>query len=287
MGRSPGPDSSLASAPIGWGWGLAWWSGLLFAFAPSLQAGFAPLAAQPWTRGTLIFPLLVLLAARAEPRPARSRLGGLLVVAGIGIQLLAIGGGVVRAGRLGFVVAAIGLCRGAGWCSWPVALLLGFLLPLPHAVVELGSPGLEGAFAAAAAALARGVGLDVVPGRGLLQSGDATLRLADHDGGLALLFLLAGLAWFVELRAPSASTSQRLRRFVLWLLAAVALQLALVSAAALVLGSQAPDAAAHGRAILDHLPWLLTWTFGIVLAWKAHSTRTSRRPLSIAEGDTA
>jgi hypothetical protein len=168
-----------------------------------------------------------------------------------------------------------------------VALLLGFLLPLPHAVVELGSPGLEGAFAAAAAALARGVGLDVVPGRGLLQSGDATLRLADHDGGLALLFLLAGLAWFVELRAPSATPSQRLRRFVLWLLAAVALQLALVSAAALVLGSHVPDAASTGRAILDHLPWLLTWTFGIVLAWKAHSTRTSRRPLSIAEGDTA
>lgn len=283
MTRPAARTSSLAPAPVGWGWGLIGACALLFAFAPSLQAGFAPLATQPWTRGALVFPLLVLLAARGEPLPARSRLeGGLLVVAGIGIQLIAIGGGVVRAGRVGFVLAAIGLCRGAGWCSLPVALLLGFLLPLPHVVVELGSPGLEGTFAAGAAALARGVGLDVRAGRGVLESGGSTLRLADHDGGLALLFLLAGLAWFVELRAPSRS--RFLERVLVCLVTAAGLQLTLLTAAALVLGGGGAEAPARARAILDHLPWLLVWTFGILLAWRYRPSSEARRPLPIAGG---
>lgn len=264
-------------APIGPGLGLALWAGLLFAFSPSIAAGLESLRSQPWTRGTLIFALLAVVAVRSAPPARRSAAGWALVAAGIAIQLVAIGGGVARAGRLGFVLAAVGLCRGAGWAGWRTALLLGFLLPLPHAVVELASPGLEGAFAAAAAALARGVGLGVEAGRGVLVSGSETLRLADHDGGLAWGALLAGLAWFAELRAPSPSPARRLARVAGWLAATIAGPLGFLTIAALVLGAGVEGAAARGRAILDHLPWLLTWTFGIVLAGRLGRPRGGER----------
>jgi len=257
-----------APIPGGRGWGLALWIGLVFAFGPALQPGIENLSSQPWTRGTLVFVLLAWIAARGAHGATRSRAGWLLVLLGIAIELVAIGGDVARAGRLGFVIAAIGLCRATGGCTLPVALLLAFLVPLPRALMELGSPALENGFAGLAAGLARALGFEVAAGRGLLSAGASTLRLVEPDGGLGLLLLFAGLAWFVELRAPSPSARARIFRGLRAGLAALALQVVATTLAAVALGGGADDAAARGRAILDHLPWLATWAAGIGLAWR-------------------
>ena len=260
---SSGPSSSSRSGLL---WPVVLWTGLAFAFAPTLADSFHHLVLQPWTRATLIFPVLALVAARAERPCTASRSGWVLILLGISIQLLAIGGGLVRVGRIGFVLAAIGLCRGAGWCSLPAALLLGFLLPLPHAVLELGSPWLEGGLAQVAAFFAAGLGFEVVPGRDVLTSAGATLRLADHDGGLGLAVLFAGLAWFDWQRSPRRSLRRLLFLAGLCVLAAGAVQVASLTISALVLAIGGKDAAGTARAILDGVPWILTWISGIVLA---------------------
>ena len=257
-----------APIPVGRGWGLALWIGLVFAFGPVLRPGIENLSSQPWTRGPLVFLLLAWVAARGEPAATRSRTGWLFVLLGIAIELVAIGGDVARAGRLGFVIAAVGLCRATGGCTLPVAFLLAFLVPLPHALMELGSPALESGFAGLAAGLARALGFEVASGRGVLSAGGATLRLTEPDGGLGLLLIFAGLAWFVELRAPSPSARSRIARGLRAGLAALALQVVAATLAAVALGVRADDAAALGRAILDHLPWLATWAAGIGLAWR-------------------
>ncbi len=257
-----------AGLPVGRGLQIALWSGLAFAFAPALQTGLSGFAAQPWTRGTLVFPILAWIAARSGPPATRSRGGWLLVLLGIGIELIAIGGGIDRASRLGFVVAAIGICRATGACTLPVALLLGFLLPLPHALMELSSPGLESGFARAAAAIAGGLGFDVMSGRGQLTAGSAMLRLSDADGGLGSFVLCAGLFGFVLLRAPTHSPTRWVHRASIAAAVAIAFQLLIVTLAALVLADGAADAPERARSILDHLPWLGIWAAGIVLGWR-------------------
>ncbi len=276
--------SQTARIPAGWGWGLALWIGLVFAFGPALRPGIENLSSQPWTRGTLVFALLAWVAARGAPPAMRSRTGWLLVMVGIVIELAAIAGGVARAGRIGFVAAAIGLCRATGGCTLPVALLLVFLVPLPHALMKLGSPALESGFAALGAGIARALGFDVAAGRGLLSADATTLRLAEPDGGLGLLLLFAGLVWFVELRAPSPSARSRVVRGLLAGIAALALQLVATTLAAVVLGGGAADAPERGRAILDHLPWLSTWTAGIGLAWRYRLVDATRSREPIAGG---
>jgi hypothetical protein len=249
-------------------WALLLWAGLAFAFAPTLRGGLEHLTHEPWTRATLIFPVLAFLAARAE-RPARpSQVGWLLVAAGGAIQLAAIGGGFVRAGRLGFVLAAIGLCRGSGWCSLPAASLLAFLIPLPHAIHELGSPWLEGGLAQAAAAMVGALGFDVVHGRDALATAGATLHLADHDGGLGLLVLFAGLAWFDWQCDPQRNGRDLFRLGLVCVLAAGAVQLASLALAAAALTQGGLEPAERARSILDRVPWLLVWSSGIVLAFK-------------------
>ncbi len=264
-------------------WALLLWAGLAFAFAPTLRGGLEHLTHEPWTRATLIFPVLAYLAARAEGPSMPSRVGWLLVAVGVAIQLVAIAGGFVPVGRLGFVLAAIGLCRGAGWCSLPAALLLVFLIPLPHAIHDLGSPWLEGGLAQAAAALAGGLGFDVVHGRDVLATGAATLHLADHDGGLGLLVLFAGLAWFDWQCDPQRSLRGLLRMGLVCLLAAGAVQLASLTLAAISLAQAGVEAAGRARSILDGVPWIMIWTSGIVLAWKHRRSdgSTGRDPIAV------
>lgn len=266
--RPPAGVRASAEAPVGTGLRVALWIGLVFAFAPALRTGLAGFEAQPWTRGTLVFLLLAWIAGRSSPATPRARSGWLLVLLGIGIELAAIGGGVARVGRLGFVVAAIGLSRATGGSSLPAALLLGFLLPLPHAVMALFSPQLESALAAMAAGIASPFGFEVEAGRGLLTARGAILRLSDPDGGLGLLVLFVGLVGFAGLRA---SIREPLRWSLLVLLgagAALTVQLLALTLAAAALAGGSGDAALRARSILDHLPWIATWAAGIGLGWR-------------------
>lgn len=265
-------------------WPILVWAGLVFAFAPSLRDTAELLWAQPWSRATLVFPVLAYVAARAEGPAAASRWGWVLVAVGIAIELLAIGSGLVRVGRFGFVLAAIGVCRGAGWCSLSVALLLGFLLPLPHAVLELASPGLEGGLARAAALLTGAFGVAVVHGRAGLGSGAMTLPLAPHDGGLGLAVSFMGLAWFAWMGGPERNRARLVGSVLAAALAAGGLQLASLVMAAIVLARGGEDAPETARAMLDRAPWILVWTSGIVLAWRTRRADQTGGRASIAVG---
>lgn len=260
-----GPSSSELRKLV---WPTLAWAGLVFAFAPSLRDSAELFWIQPWSRATLVFPVLAYAAARAEATSAPSRWGWVLVAVGIAVGLLAVGSGLVRAGRFGFVLAAIGLCRGAGWCSLWAALLLGFLLPLPHALLELASPGLEDGLAWAAAQLTEAFGVAVAHGRAELGSGAMTLPLAPHDGGLGLAVSFVGLAWFEWLCRPERNFARLAGSGLVALLAAGGVQLASLVMAAILLGRGGEDAAETARAMLDRVPWFLVWISGMALAWK-------------------
>lgn len=279
-----GPSSSGLHPLV---WPILVWAGLVFAFAPSLRDTAELLRIQPWSRATLVFPVLAYVAARGEAPSTPSRWGWALVAVGITIEMMAIGSGLVRVGRFGFVLAAIGLCRGAGWCSLPVALLLGFLLPLPHAVLELASPWLEDGLARAAALLTGALGIAVVHGRAGLGSGAMTLPLAPHDGGLGLAVSFAGLAWFAWLCGPERNHARLPRSGLVALLAAGGVQLASLVVAAILLARCSEDAARTARAILDRVPWILVWTSGMVLAWKSRRAEQTGGRASIAVGVTS
>jgi len=261
-----GPETSSPGLRP-WRWRILFWAGLVFAFGPSLRDAGELFVAQPWSRATLVFPVLAYAAARAEAPSRPSRYGWALVAVGIAIQMVAIGGGLVRVGRVGFVLAAMGLCRGAGWCSPPVALLLAFLLPIPHAVQQLGSPWLEAGLARLAASCAGALGLAVVHGRPGLESGASTLPLAEHDGGVGLAVSFLGLAWFAWLRAPGRDRGRLVRLAFVALLAAGGFQLASLTVAAIVLARGGEEPVETARAILDRTPWILVWSSGMVLAW--------------------
>lgn len=271
------------SVPRGLLWSVLLWSGLAFAFAPTLGEAFRNLVQQPWTRATLVFPLLAYMAARAERPSEPSRSGWALIGVGIVIQQIAISGEVDRAGKIGFILAAIGLCRWAGWCSLETASLLAFLIPLPHVVVAFGSPWLEGGLATGAALLARSLGFAVDYGSGALVSEGATLRLADRDGGLGLVVLLAGLAWFDWLCRPERRSGRLALLALTGIVAAGAIQLASLTGSAMMLAVRGEDSAGVVRAWLDRIPWLLAWTSGVALAWihrRAEGTG-ARNPISV------
>ena len=116
------------------GWPAALWICLVVAFSPVLLDLLSHAVKNPWARSSLVFPFLAWLAAR---RNDESRTRGHSIhssrmmwalVAGRAwrSKLFAIAGGAIRFGRIGILVAIVGLCHsmGVGWarlewaCSW-------------------------------------------------------------------------------------------------------------------------------------------------------------------------
>src|SRR5690606_27207394 len=123
------------------------------------------------------------------------------VAAGLGLSLLAVGGGVARLGRLGIPLAVVGMARALGRPPLATALLALWMIPPPARVLTALAPGLEQAMAHAAAALA---GALDVPARaapyGLVLAG-STLELFAADGGIPLVVYCAGIGWWRAVRA--------------------------------------------------------------------------------------
>jgi len=239
---------------------------LLFAFAPTLLDLVDHALRHPWARANWVFPLLAGVAAHAEPDDRASRVdaraGIACVAAGAVGQLVALAGDTIRLARPGLVLAAIGLARATGAASWRSAALLAFAIPLPHALYELGSPALETAIATAAAGLAGWAGAACTVAGDALVAGSERLPLTARDGGAPLAWLAIGLAWFQSAvcAEPRRAAAVRALRSVL---AAGALQLALLTAAALALAGGASAASVRGG--LDGSVWLGTSAVALVL----------------------
>lgn len=246
------------------------WLGLLFAFSPIVIDLLQHAVAQPWARAALVFPLLFFLAARASTAPVGASRWGLLAMGvGIVIGLLAIGGDVLRIGRVGLAVAAIGLVRARGMGSGPVAMLLLWSIPVPYQVAELGSPALESSWAAIGTRVAHALQIEVDRiGVMALAPGGGGVEFSAIDGGLMLGATAAGIGWFVAVAAGRPVRSA-------CVFAAVAGNLALFAQALLVVGAvvSVGSGASPGvvTATLSHFPWIVVW-----IAAAAAAVRTLR-----------
>lgn len=226
------------------------------ALAIALSASWFDLARhwweEPWARPAALFlPLFVAAAAHDRGRQEARWDGALLVAAGLGWSLLAMGGGLPRLGRPGVPLAMFGLARALGRPSLAVSLLALWVIPPPFALVKALSPGLETGLAWSAATIAEARGSQTLLTPWFLEVGGARLPLGPADGGLPLAAYLAGLGWWAG-GWTGGGIREAARRAVRMLpLGFVAQALGLTLAFALLLAG-APEPA---RVLLDQLPW--------------------------------
>lgn len=252
------------------------WPALTIAFSPVLVELAQHLIAHPWARSALVFPWLAAVAIRADrqrtdQRPESKRLIWICVGIALCLELVAVAGGLLRLGRVAFVLAGVGIVWGAGWARPASALLLVWLLPFPSTLSKLASPGLEIAWGHLVAGLVPGLQLDSgATGPSIFVAGESALRLTAHDSGLVLAFGLAGLGWF---RAAVAGheLGQALRTALQWAGAMLPIQLIL-----LTLGGGALAAGAEGT----HVRWLLDQSSVLVIAVSGLALALQRWPAS-------
>ena len=243
-------------------------AGLLFAFSPSLVELLRHMLANPWARYAGLFPFLFARSVRARPgRPPLLGSGILWIGLGMAVELLGFLSGVPRFGRLGLVLAAVGLCRrlgrGAG-SSWPLLVLA---IPMPSVVFQLTSPGAEVALASIAGACLDSAGLagGIEIAKGAVHYGSQELVLERFDSGVALVPLLAGISWYGSVLRELPIRRALLRAFCAGVLA-FPLQLVAIACALLSLPLGAANA---GRWALSELPWLVAAGVGLAaIEWQ-------------------
>jgi hypothetical protein len=255
------------------------WIAVAAALSPSLVDLGAHVVANPWVRGTAIFPLLLAWCAFTDPAPSRPARDGLpLLLLGVAAAFVGVGGGMPRVGRPGIALAVIGVARMTGRPSLPVALLAIWLVPLPTQFVEALAPGLDGLVARAAAQLGSFAGVPAEADARRVTAlwfvtPSGPLQLFPGDGGLALAWTFAGLGWFAALqrRLPIAACARAALR---WSITALPLQIAALAIACVAALFGAPAAS---RGWLDLFPLLATL---VGVAWAVHSRTPQRAALS-------
>jgi hypothetical protein len=197
-------DRLPSAARAGWREPVLWVA-LCAALSPSLVDLARHWVEQPWALPSAIFAPLWLLVTLRDRSPRRPHADGYLLLAlGLAVALGCAGGGMVRLGRPGIPLAILGLSRVLGRPTPARALVAAWMVPVPDALLNALSPGLESAIAAAAVALARGFGVDASFTDGLLAGPAGALALGPADGGIPLAALLGGLGWY---RAASSGAS--------------------------------------------------------------------------------
>jgi hypothetical protein len=214
------------------------WVALAICFSPVLVDLARHFAAEPWAMYALLFPPLLAWCVLCErPDASSARTGAALLVIGLLVELVAVGGGVVRLGRLGLPLAVIGMSRAFGLLSARAALLSAWWVPLPHAVISLPSPALETAWLHVAAWPLHLVGADLAVEGSSVGAGAGELTLSASEGGLPLAALLSGLGWYASVRLGEGFW-RCVQRAAIWALIAFPLQVAALglAMAGLVLG---------------------------------------------------
>jgi hypothetical protein len=151
----------------------------------------------------ILLPLpLMLLCIRHETPPSgdRGRGGGVLLTAGVGLNLLGILVDAWSIARYGLPLAVIGVARLTGRPALGVALMSLWLVPLPTSILALATPGPETAFATLGAAVVAALGapLEAV-GPGIRGPAGSLLFNAMHSG-IVLAAGLSLLGWYAGLR---------------------------------------------------------------------------------------
>jgi len=213
--------------------------GLALGLSSALLEWANHIAATPPAAYALVFPLLLLVAARSTPPTEPDRRAGLIWIAGaMALEVLAVGGGVPRLGRLAIPLGVIGLLRFTGAAALAPAALAFFIVPVPHALAGLAPlHAVWGAFA-----------------EYLLGRAGPDLRFTSWDSGVRLVALFAGLGWYADARSGGTWTGA-FRRGAQLAMLGLPVQLAAVIVAVALARAGAADMA---RAFLTHGVWILS-----------------------------
>ena len=254
---------------------LLLWGLLGLAASPVLVDTARHLVTTPWAAYSLVFWALFAREVLRKPAASDPRgAGWLLVAVGIGIELMMVQAGWTRWGRSGVALAMLGMALGLGHPRPAMALLALWTVPLPSFIAQLASPGLERLLLKLAgfALSPLGIPLEVVsrtPRETLVTAGSREMPVLAADGGLYLVALLAGLAFYTAVRARLGPT-RLLQRMITWAALALPIQIAAVIAAGAVLAAGWPEIARLG---LTHAPWILTALAALALQLPGDGTR--------------
>lgn len=252
---------------------LVLWGALAVAFSASWMDLLRHWTEEAWTRPSVLFlALFVLAAVRDRRRQAPWWGGGVLVAAGLALSLIAFAGSLARLGRPGLPLGIIGMALAMGRPTLAISLLALWVIPPPFAVSNALSPGLEHGLAWLAAGAAEAGGLHVVLNRRSLEIAGATLGIQQTDGGIPLVIYLAGIGWWSAVRAGSGIRDALASAARTAPLGFAAQSLLLCIAFALLAG-RAPDAA---RVVLDHGAWPVL-ALALYRARPAHIHSTTAR----------
>lgn len=268
------PDSPLGLATTG---GIVWklllWVGLLGAFFPVLSDLWSHFLSQPWSRVCVVFPGLIWLASQNAPgriRPAAW--GWALVAVGVLIELVATGGSVVRLGRLGLPIAALGLCVAGGWIPARVGPLFAFIVPFPAAMVNPLGLVVRDVFVELATMLIGGLGmsLELETARKMIIASAPNGRFifTAVEGGVQTAVWCAGLGWFASIwragRNDPWSVRFGIQSAVRWAFAAFLVQFGLICVT--VTGLASGVSADLIRSSLDFSYWFGVIAVGLAIA---------------------
>jgi hypothetical protein len=279
-------ESALRAGATGTAWrASALWLGLAAALSPVLADLAQHWAAEPWARYSAVFVPLALSLAWSDAPSRRPRADGWLWIAlALALALVSAGGGMARLGRPAIPIAVLGLARVLGRPAPVRAALAVWVVPLPNALLQATSPGLEWLVGAGLARAAAGLGIPLqwVQTRdfvGLTAPG-GSLALGGVQGGLPLVALLAGLGWYAAARhdAPLRAAARRALRWAPW---GLVVQAAAIALAAVLLAAGSPGAA---RGLLVHATWIAVAACGLVLAGAVGLRRGAVREHVAASG---
>lgn len=255
------------------------WLLLLVAFSPVVADLVRHVASEPWAAYALVFWVLVAREIARRPAGRRTREWGHGVLAlGLALELLMLRAGWPRMGRPGLAMAVIGLSLALGHPRPAVAWTAWWAVPAPQGIVRAWSPELERSLFQIAAGAAHLLGLDVEvwdlggPRAAAVSGPRGTLALQGVDGGVPLMALLSGLAWYAGARAGrrplliAASSAG-------WGVIALPIQLVGAAVAVVLCGLGAPGAA---RGLLTHGLW--AFALGVFALVQRRERSASRVP---------
>ena len=246
--------------------GLLLWAALAAASLGVLMDLFGHWAESPWSRYSLLFfPLCAWMTRSAPVGAPAARLGMTLVALGACAEVLAIGGGFERFGRVGLALALLGMTCIHGLPGWSRRLAWMWVIPLPHlVVVTIGERALPlwWHFGAEVASWADAASPWATPTA--WQPDDTGLALTGVAGGVCVMVVLAGFGWLRSARA-GAPLGSAIRRSLLWATIGVPIQAACVAAAAVALANAWSTPETIGYA-LAHYTWWAGAAAGLILS---------------------
>lgn len=261
----PGPPARSTAALV--------WLALIVASSAVLVDLLDHWWTSAWARYSLVFVPLALFVAHRGAGVAARPISAPVIGLGVLIEVLAVGGGFDRWGRIGLAVALVGMTGIHRVGGWSRRLCVLWIVPIPaflHAQLDLTA-----LWAQIGAATSRLLGPEVRWADSVLWIDSSGLPLFAPDGGLAVVALLAGIGWHASAYAGAslrAAALQALR----WGALGIPIQAAAVVLAAVSLGWLPLESTAV-RTVLWNAPWIAGAALGLAMLPRAIQQADRRR----------